>query len=108
MHLGARAQGGSGLIMTESAAVAPEGLTTPQDTDMWNDEQQAVWTGSSSSATARVPRWRSTAGPRQTRCPMYRGFRGEPEGYVQPADEGWTTVGTVGCRLPRCALCHMR
>ena len=42
MHLGARAQGGSGLIMTESAAVAPEGLTTPQDTDMWNDEQQAV------------------------------------------------------------------
>lgn len=60
MHLGARAQGGSGLIMTESAAVAPEGLTTPQDTDMWNDEQQAVWTGSSSSATARVPRWRSS------------------------------------------------
>ena len=25
VHLGARAQGGSGLIMTESAAVAPEG-----------------------------------------------------------------------------------
>ena len=46
--------------MTESAAVAPEGLTTPQDTGMWNDEQQAVWTGSSSSATARVPRWRSS------------------------------------------------
>ena len=68
MHLGARAQGGSGLIMTESAAVAPEGLTTPQDTDMWNDEQQAVWTrivefGHSQGAAMAIQ-----AGPRRTRC----------------------------------------
>jgi 2,4-dienoyl-CoA reductase-like NADH-dependent reductase (Old Yellow Enzyme family) len=62
VHLGARAQGGSGLIMTESAAVAPEGLTTPQDTDMWNDEQQAVWTrivefGHSQGAAMAIHSW---------------------------------------------------
>ncbi len=62
MHLGARAQGGSGLIMTESAAVAPEGLTTPQDTGMWNDEQQAVWTrivefGYSQGAAMAIHGW---------------------------------------------------
>ena len=56
--------------------------------------------GSSSSATARVPRWRSTAGPRQMRCPMYRGFPGEPEGHVQPADEGWMMLGPSAVAYP--------
>jgi 2,4-dienoyl-CoA reductase-like NADH-dependent reductase (Old Yellow Enzyme family) len=48
--------------MTESATVAPEGLTTPQDTDMWNDEQQAVWTrivefGHSQGAAMAIHSW---------------------------------------------------
>jgi hypothetical protein len=38
---------------------------------------------------------------------MYRGFPGEPEGYVQPADEGWTTVGPSAVAYPGapCASC---
>jgi hypothetical protein len=58
---------------------------------MWNDGQQAVWTRIVEFGPSQGARWRSTAGPRQTRCPMYRDFPGEPEGYV----------GTVGSRLPR-------
>ena len=93
--------------MTESAAVAPEGLTTPQDTDMWNDEQQAVWTrivefGHSQGAAMAIQL--AHAGRDAS---MYRGFPAEPEGYVQPADEGWTTVGPSAVAYPGapCATC---
>ena len=39
VHLGARAIGGAGLVMTEAAAVSPEGRISPQDLGLWNDEQ---------------------------------------------------------------------
>jgi 2,4-dienoyl-CoA reductase-like NADH-dependent reductase (Old Yellow Enzyme family) len=38
VHLGARAQGGAGLVITEAAAVLPEGRITPQDLGIWKDE----------------------------------------------------------------------
>lgn len=38
VHLGARAQGGAGLVMTEAAAVVPEGRITPHDLGIWKDE----------------------------------------------------------------------
>ena len=37
---------------------------------------------------------------------MYRGFPGEPEGYVQPADEGWTTVGPSAVPYPGAPVPH--
>ena len=37
---------------------------------------------------------------------MYRGFPGEPEGYVQPADEGWTTVGPSAVAYPGAPVPH--
>jgi len=43
VHLGARATGGFGLIMTEAAAVVPEGRISPQDAGIWNDEQGEAW-----------------------------------------------------------------
>jgi 2,4-dienoyl-CoA reductase-like NADH-dependent reductase (Old Yellow Enzyme family) len=39
IHLGARAVGGAGLVMTEACAVSPEGRISPQDAGIWNDEQ---------------------------------------------------------------------
>ena len=39
VHLGARAIGGAGLVMTEAAAVSPEGRISPQDLGLWSDEQ---------------------------------------------------------------------
>ena len=38
VHLGTRAVGGAGLIMTEATAVSPEGRITPGDLGLWSDE----------------------------------------------------------------------
>ena len=36
VHLGTRAVGGAGLVMTEAAAVSPEGRISPQDLGIWS------------------------------------------------------------------------
>lgn len=43
VHLGSRAVGGAGLIITEAAAVVPEGRISPSDVGLWNDEQAEAW-----------------------------------------------------------------
>lgn len=39
VHLGARAAGGAGLVMTEACAVSPEGRISPADLGLWEDRQ---------------------------------------------------------------------
>ena len=39
VHLGSRAAGGAGLVLTEAAAVTPQGRISPQDLGIWNDGQ---------------------------------------------------------------------
>jgi 2,4-dienoyl-CoA reductase-like NADH-dependent reductase (Old Yellow Enzyme family) len=41
VHLGARAQGGAGLVMTEASAVTPEGRISINDLGIWKDEHIA-------------------------------------------------------------------
>ena len=43
VHLGVRATGGAGLVVSEATAVSPEGRISPQDTGIWNDEQADAW-----------------------------------------------------------------
>ena len=38
VHLGSRAAGGAGLVMTEAAAISPEGRISPNDLGIWKDE----------------------------------------------------------------------
>jgi 2,4-dienoyl-CoA reductase-like NADH-dependent reductase (Old Yellow Enzyme family) len=38
VHLGTRAIGGAGLVMTEAAAVSPEGRISPSDLGIWDDK----------------------------------------------------------------------
>jgi 2,4-dienoyl-CoA reductase-like NADH-dependent reductase (Old Yellow Enzyme family) len=38
VHLGSRAAGGAGLVMTEATAVSPEGRISPQDLGIWKDD----------------------------------------------------------------------
>lgn len=38
VHLGSRAVGGAGVVMTEATAVSPEGRITPEDLGIWSDE----------------------------------------------------------------------
>ncbi|OEV07824.1 salicylyl-CoA 5-hydroxylase [Streptomyces nanshensis] len=43
VHLGARALGGAGLVMTEMVCVSPDGRITPGCTGLWTGEQEAAW-----------------------------------------------------------------
>jgi anthraniloyl-CoA monooxygenase len=43
VHLGARAQGGAGLVFTEMTCVTPEGRITPGCAGMYRDEHVAAW-----------------------------------------------------------------
>ncbi len=43
VHLGSRAVGGAGLVMTEMTCVSPDARITPGCTGLWNDEQGAAW-----------------------------------------------------------------
>jgi 2,4-dienoyl-CoA reductase-like NADH-dependent reductase (Old Yellow Enzyme family) len=38
VHLGSRAVGGAGLIMTEATAISPEGRISPNDLGVWRDD----------------------------------------------------------------------
>ncbi|MFJ3336572.1 bifunctional salicylyl-CoA 5-hydroxylase/oxidoreductase [Streptomyces sp. NPDC086766] len=43
VHLGARALGGAGLVMTEMVCVSPEGRITPGCAGLWTAEQAGAW-----------------------------------------------------------------
>jgi anthraniloyl-CoA monooxygenase len=43
VHLGARALGGAGLVMTEMICVSPQGRITPGCTGIYNAEQERAW-----------------------------------------------------------------
>jgi 2,4-dienoyl-CoA reductase-like NADH-dependent reductase (Old Yellow Enzyme family) len=91
VHLGSFARGGAGLVFTEATAVTPEGRISPEDTGLWNDEQQAAW--------ARIVEFvhgqGATAGIQLAhagrKASTYSGFTGE-RGGVADTNGGWRPV----------------
>ncbi|MFB7514577.1 bifunctional salicylyl-CoA 5-hydroxylase/oxidoreductase [Streptomyces sp. NPDC056144] len=55
VHLGARALGGAGLVMTEMVCVSPEGRITPACAGLWTDEQAAAWARVTAFVHDRAP-----------------------------------------------------
>jgi 2,4-dienoyl-CoA reductase-like NADH-dependent reductase (Old Yellow Enzyme family) len=43
VHLGSRAVGGAGLVMTEATAVSPEGRISPGDAGLWSDDHAEAY-----------------------------------------------------------------
>jgi len=43
VHLGSRAVGGAGLVITEAASVSPAGRITPWDVGIWSAQQVEAW-----------------------------------------------------------------
>jgi len=43
VHLGSRAMGGAGLVMTEMTDVAPDARITPGCTGLWSDAHEGAW-----------------------------------------------------------------
>ena len=90
VHLGSRAVGGAGLILTEAAAVLPEGRITAQDLGFWKDEHIA--------GLQRIVRFLHGQGARAGIQLAHAGRKAsmsrpwEAERYVTPEEGGWQPV----------------
>ncbi|WP_269457557.1 NADH:flavin oxidoreductase/NADH oxidase [Auraticoccus monumenti] len=100
VHLGARATGGFGLILTEATAVTPAGRISPQDTGLWDDTQRDAWrrvVDFVHDQGAAIGVQLAHAGRKAS---TYRGFPGEPTGTVPVALGGWSTVSATDEAFP--------
>ncbi|HEX8701580.1 MAG TPA: NADH:flavin oxidoreductase/NADH oxidase [Myxococcaceae bacterium] len=88
VHLGSRAVGGAGLILTEATAVSPVGRISPQDLGLWKDEHIAP--------LARIVRFVEQHGAVAGTQLAHAGRKAstarpwEGEGPVTAAQGGWT------------------
>jgi 2,4-dienoyl-CoA reductase-like NADH-dependent reductase (Old Yellow Enzyme family) len=90
VHLGSRAVGGAGLVMTEATAVSPEGRISPQDLGIWSDAhvqplQRITAFIKTQGAAAGIQL--AHAGRKASTSVPWKG--GAP---VLPADGGWETL----------------
>jgi anthraniloyl-CoA monooxygenase len=90
VHLGSKAMGGAGLVMTEMVCVSPEGRITPGCGGLWNDEQQSSWARIvefvHARSTARIGLQLGHSGRKGSTCLMW-------EGMDDPLPEGnWPLV----------------
>ena len=103
VHLGTRAVGGAGLVLTEATAVSPEGRISPQDTGIWNDEQAQAW----SRIAAFVRAQGAVAGIQLAhagrKASTHRAWDTE-HGTVARAVGGWSTVGPSPVAFGRYAV----
>ena len=101
VHLGSRAVGGAGLVLTEAAAVSPEGRISPQDVGLWNAEQAAAW----APIVAFVQAQGALAGVQLAhagrKASATRPWDGR--GAVAPSDGGWEPVGPTTEAFPSLA-----
>jgi len=90
VHLGSRAVGGAGLIISEATAVSPEGRISPQDLGIWKDEHIEKLTQITTfiSDHGSVPGIQlSHAGRKASTATPWLG-----RGKISPQDGGWETV----------------
>jgi len=91
VHLGARAVGGAGLIITEAAAVSPEGRITPDDLGIWKDEHLPMLQRITAFLLAQgcVPGIQlAHAGRKASTLSPWKG-----DGLVPENEGGWQVVG---------------
>lgn len=90
VHLGSRAVGGAGLVISEATAVEARGRISPADAGIWNDEQAAAWAAIAAfiDAQGAVPGIQLAHAGRKgsTEPPWMRGKA------VDIATGGWTPV----------------
>ncbi|HEY8295816.1 MAG TPA: bifunctional salicylyl-CoA 5-hydroxylase/oxidoreductase [Micrococcaceae bacterium] len=105
VHLGSKALGGAGLVMTEMVCVSAEGRITPGCTGLYNDEQRESWGRITdfvhSRSTAKIGLQLGHSGRKGSTKLMW-------DGIDEPLpDGGWDVAGPSalpygpGCNLPR-------
>ncbi|MFC0006141.1 NADH:flavin oxidoreductase/NADH oxidase [Micromonospora siamensis] len=92
VHLGSRAVGGVGLIVTEATAVVPEGRISPQDTGLWSGAHVDAW--------RPITRFLAEHGAVPAVQLAHAGFKASTHrpwdaqrGGVADTEGGWTPVG---------------
>lgn len=92
VHLGSRAVGGAGLVLTEAAAVVPEGRISPDDLGVWSEKhfETLARINHFMAGQGAVPGIQLAHAGRK--ASTYSGFPGNPSGEVKPADGGWQVV----------------
>jgi len=92
VHLGSRAVGGAGLVMTEMTDVSPEGRITWGCTGLWNDEQLQAWKRVvdfvHGSSAARIGVQLAHAGRKASAQLPWEG-----DGPLQANERPWQTMG---------------
>ncbi|HEV7148339.1 MAG TPA: bifunctional salicylyl-CoA 5-hydroxylase/oxidoreductase [Pedococcus sp.] len=105
VHLGSKALGGAGLVMTEMTCVSPEARITLGCPGLWTDEQRDAWKRVvdfvHGQSTARIGLQLGHSGRKGSTKLMW-------EGMDEPlADGNWEVVGPsplpygAGCHVPR-------
>jgi anthraniloyl-CoA monooxygenase len=105
VHLGSKALGGAGLVMTEMVCVSPEGRITPGCTGLWTEEQRDSWGRVvdfvHANSTARIGLQLGHSGRKGSTKLMW-------EGMDEPLDtDNWEVAGPSplpygeGCHMPR-------
>lgn len=90
VHLGSRAVGGAGVVLTEAAAVTPDGRISPQDLGIWSEAHV--------EGLARCVRFIHAQGRHAGIQLAHAGRKGstrrpwEPPGAVPLTDGGWVPV----------------
>jgi anthraniloyl-CoA monooxygenase len=105
MHLGSKAAGGAGLVMTEMVCVSSEGRITPGCTGLYDDAHTAAWRRITDfvheTSDAKIGVQLGHSGRKGSTRRMW-------EGIDQPLEEGgWEVFGPSavpygsGCNVPR-------
>src|SRR5689334_18606826 len=90
IHLGSRAVGGAGLVMTEAAAVVPEGRITPHDLGIWKDEHIEKLKQIVDFLHCQGSRAAIQLAHAGRKASMQRPWEGDH--LVPPSEGGWTNI----------------
>ncbi|MFC4119007.1 bifunctional salicylyl-CoA 5-hydroxylase/oxidoreductase [Nonomuraea zeae] len=103
VHLGSKALGGAGLVMTEMVCVSPEGRITPGCTGLWNDAQRDAYRRVTdfvhTRTTAKIGLQLGHSGRKGSTRLMW-------DGIDRPlAEDNWEVIGPSA--LPYGKECHL-
>lgn len=87
VHLGSRAVGGAGLVMTEASAITQEGRISPDDAGIYRDNHVESWrriTAFVHKHGARIGIQLAHAGRKASTSTPWKG-----EGSLEPFENGW-------------------
>ncbi|MDO5661747.1 MAG: NADH:flavin oxidoreductase/NADH oxidase [Brachybacterium sp.] len=95
MHLGARAAGGFGLVLTEATAVTADGRISPRDVGLWDEAHVAPWrriTDFVHAQGARIGVQLAHAGRKASTWPSLPAYA-RHRGTIPELAGGWRTIG---------------